>query len=854
MDDQTATFGLSYPSTIKIPDSPKTAPLTNISLQFTSFIGRENEIAEIERLIRSTRLLTLVGPGGVGKTRLGLEVARRLLPKFPGGVWLVDLAPVLEPQLVEQAVSLALQVYKDANRSLLSTIIEALQDRHLLLILDNCEHLLEGCIELVNTLLGACPALTLLATSREPLGIGGELIWQVPSLSLPPLSFFTRQDIPGVNPTEFAAQLTRYEAVQLLVQRIQARRSNFSLTSENASAIAAICQRLDGIPLALELAAARFQLLSAEQVKARLDQTFQLLGGGDRLARPRQQTLQATLDWSYYLLTEKEALFFRRLSVFGGAWTLEAAEQICSDGIDLAADEILDCLARLVNKSLAVVIDPDKEVHYRLLEIVRQYAFEKLKPSGEIAALREKALDYYLKLVGSIARPVSGKELIPWLRRIEKAYPNIRAAFEWAVEKERWEKALQLSAGMWMYWDRRDQTVEGCEWLAPLLGRTTQIGAPATRAEALFAYGSLLVVHSDYLLAQAPLEESLAIWRQLGNTQGEGLALYSLAHLAFCQKQFKSGKDRLIQSFELLSGAHDPVNAASAQGLLGIAYFVLEQNEPARELLEENLEIARKLDDPWLIARALTHLEEFVRSQGDLKLAQELAQEALYYFESLNNLNLCAMTYGNLAQIALAEGQITEALALHLKAAQLLVLHQGGLEFICGALSGLAGIILSHDQLPLAARLFGACERYQEKYRVYLQLNEQRIYESDLKKLQARLEPAILATAWAEGRKLSPRQAINQVEEFQTALLKNSAANNAASASNTPKVTPGSGLTTREQEVLSLLAKGLTNKQIAQTLVISPKTVSRHLEAIFGKLGVNSRSAATRYALEHHLG
>jgi predicted ATPase/DNA-binding CsgD family transcriptional regulator len=853
MDDQAVTTVPTGPVTIETKANPQAALRTNLSPQFTSFIGRESEIAEIERLVGSIRLLTLVGPGGVGKTRLALETAWHLLPKFSGGVWLVDLATILEPQLIEQAVGLALQLYKEANRPLLSTIIEALQDRQLMLILDNCEHLLAGCAALASALLAACPALSILATSREPLGMGGELIWQVPSLSLPPFS--NRQEMDGANPTEFVAQLMGYEAVRLLVHRIQAGRASFSLTPENSPAVAAICQRLDGIPLALELAAARFQLLSAEQVAARLDQTFQLLGKGDRLARPRHQTLRATLDWSYNLLSAKEALFFGRLALFVGDWSLEAAEQICSDELELATDEILDYLAQLVSKSLVVVIEPDQEAHYRLLEIVRQYAFEKLVQTGEMPQLREKALAYYLKLVGSVMQPVGRKELIPWLRRVEKAYPNIRAACEWAVGNGYWEKALQLSAGLWVYWDRRDQAVEGREWLEPLLECTSKLGVKSSRAEALFAYGSLLSHHGDLTQALGSLEESLAIWQQLDDTKGIGLALMALGSYAMYQEDYELSRSRLIQSLDYLAQTDDPITTLMAHGLLALAYLELGQIPEAQKLMEQNLERARALNDPWLLARALTHLEELVRAQGNLTQAQQLAQEALNYFELLNNPNMCAMTYGNLAQIALAQANSTEALTLELKCAHLLVLHQGGHEFICATLAGLAGIVLSQNQPALAARLFGACERYQEKLGVRLQLNELRQYKADLETLRGRLTPTDFASFWAEGRKWSPGQAISQVETFQATLLKEMTLSRPAADSGSPKTTAcDSGLSAREQEVLVLLAKGMTNKQIAQTLVISPKTVNRHLEAIFSKLGVNSRSAATRYALEHHLG
>ena len=396
-------------------------PPSNLPLQLSSFVGREKELAEVRRLLQDTRLLTLTGPGGCGKTRLAVVAANELLGRFEDGVWLVELAPLADPSLVPQAVASTLGVRERPGSSLAVALSDYLRTRKLLLILDNCEHLIDACAELAEAWLHSSPGLRVLATSREALGITGEVAWPVPSLSLPDL-----RRLPDLE------SLPRYESARLFVERTAAVRPDFTLTEQNASAVAQVCYRLDGIPLAIELAAARTKVLSVEEIAARLGDSFRLLAAGSRTAMPRQRTLHATMDWSHKLLGQKERVLFRRLSVFAGGFTLEAAESICA-GEELQRDEVLELLSQLVDKSLVVAQERDGAARYRLLETVRQYGRERLEEAGEAALVREQHAGHYLAVAEEAEPELKGERQLAWLERLEQEHDNLRVAMAWLL-------------------------------------------------------------------------------------------------------------------------------------------------------------------------------------------------------------------------------------------------------------------------------------------------------------------------------------------------------------------------------------------------------------------------------------
>src|SRR5512143_1390233 len=419
----------------------------NLPVQLTSFVGRERELAEARQLLTTARLLTLIGPGGTGKTRLSLQLAADLLPSFAKGAWLVELAPLTDPALILQTIVPMFGLREIPGVPLIKLVTDYLQGKQLLLVLDNCEHLVEACAQLINQLLRACPQLKVVASSREALGIAGEAIYRVPSLSLP-------------DPTQLTPEaLLRCEAVQLFMERAAAIQPRFVMNARNAPAIAQICQRLDGIPLALELAAARISVFAPEQIAARLDDQFRLLTGGSRTALPRQQTLRALIDWSYNLLSEPERVLLQRLSVFAGGWTFAAAEAI---GSDL---DVLTALTQLVNKSLVVADEnvDTGEARYHLLETIRQYARDRLFESGQGEQVRTAHLDWFTKFATEAAEKLRTGERLIWMKQLETEHANLRAALAWALEKDT-ASALQLVGNLAVYWMDRGYAAEGHRW------------------------------------------------------------------------------------------------------------------------------------------------------------------------------------------------------------------------------------------------------------------------------------------------------------------------------------------------------------------------------------------------------
>jgi predicted ATPase/DNA-binding SARP family transcriptional activator len=496
---------------------PPEAGKHNLSGSLTSFVGREREKKEVERLLGTSRLLTITGTGGCGKTRLAQEVARDLVNAYADGVYLTELASLSESTLVPQAVAEALGVREQPGSSLTDTLADSLSAKTLLLVLDNCEHLVEACAHLVETLLKACPELRILTTSREPLGAAGEVIWQVPSLSGPsPLLRHALEELEG------------YESVRLFVERARYRNPAFLLDQQNARAVAEICRKLDGIPLAIELAAARAGL-SVEQIAARLDDPLRLLTGGNRTATPRQRTLRGALDWSYELLVGFERVLFRRLSVFAGGFSLEAAETV-SSGEGIEEEDVLDLLSRLVDKSLVVSeATGDGGVRYRMLEPVRQYAQERLEESGEGDALRGRHAAFFLALAEVAESKLVEPDQVSWFERLEREHDNLRAALRNALDRGKVEPGLRVGGAIWRFWYARGHLSEGRRWLEEALA---QPGTAPARAKALRGAGALAWAQGDYARAETLFEESLALRRELGDRQGVAEAINGLASVA----------------------------------------------------------------------------------------------------------------------------------------------------------------------------------------------------------------------------------------------------------------------------------------------------------------------------------
>jgi len=480
----------------------------NLPVQLTSFIGREQEMARVKEILNGTRLVTLTGEGGCGKSRLVLQVAANLIDEFPDGVWFVELAPLTDPDLIPQTAASVLGLREAGGQSFMAMLSDFLRPKTILLILDNCEHLIDACAKFADTILHAASKVKFFVTSREALGIAGETAYRVPSLSLPPKDFTGLQDIRSV---------TQYEAVRLFIDRALAVQPDFSVTNTNAPALVQICQRLDGIPLALELAAARVKSLSVEQIAARLDDRFRLLTGGSRTAMPRQQTLRAAIDWSYDLLTEEERVLLRRLSVFAGGWTLEAAQSVCSCD-PVCVDDVLDLLAHLVDRSLIVFEQRDSETRYRMLETIRQYSRDKLFESGENERILNQHLDFFLKLAEAALPELESTQQVMWLNRLETEHENLRAALDWSQQSQiGMEVGLRLSEVLGEFWSIRGHLTEGRARISAVLSHAQVLNRTAAFGKVLFWAADLAFRQSDYPAGQSFGEEAMPIFQELGD-------------------------------------------------------------------------------------------------------------------------------------------------------------------------------------------------------------------------------------------------------------------------------------------------------------------------------------------------
>jgi non-specific serine/threonine protein kinase len=702
-----AAAGPEPPHSTESRSSVRAAPgHSNLPLLLTSFVGREPEQATVAHLLGEARLVTLTGAGGCGKTRLALEVARSLLPEYGEGVWLVELAALGDPALVPQAVASVLGVRERPGQSLTASLADYLRPKRLLLLLDNCEHLVAACAELAERLLQVCPHLTVLATSREAVGIAGERAWKVPSLALP--------DLQAV-----AEQTLTCEAVQLFTQRAQAVRPAFAQTEQNAGLVAQVCRRLDGIPLALELAAARLAALSLEQLAARLDDRFRLLTGGSRTALPRQQTLRATLDWSYELLGEPERVLFHRLSVFAGGWTLEAAEAVCA-GEGIAPEEVLDLLAGLVNKSLVSLEEGGVADRYRLLETMRQYARERLVAAGEAGALRDRHLAWYLGVAEQTEWPWPLRhEQAAWLGRLEVEQENMRVALAWGgAEVGRRELGLRLAAALCGWWFTRGRGSEGRRWLEDLL-EGAGAAAPAVRARAVAVLSFLSWNAGDYARA---------------------LALAEAAHA-------------------LSSGIGDRRQAAGALGAQGQQALYLGDYTRAAATFEQLLAVSKELGDLGGVGWSWCHLGIIAHLQGDYERGAALYEQSLALLREVGDSFGVGNQLANLANVARDLGDFERAGRLHRESLAVRIDLQDKPGFM-ECFEGLAVVAAGQGQPERAARLFGAAEEIREAIGRPVDLADRVAHERTVPAVRAVLGEDAFHVAWAAGRAMPLEAAI----------------------------------------------------------------------------------------------
>lgn len=682
----------------------------NLPLQLTSFIGRDEEMRRVLKGIEGARLVTLTGSGGSGKTRLGLQVAAESLEQYPDGAWLVELASTPEPAMVTRAVADVLNVAEVSVQDLDRVVADHIGTKTMLLVLDNCEHVIEACAKFADTVLRSCPNLQVLATSREALGISGESIYRVPPLSLPDLKVQHTTDT-----------LSHFEAARLFIDRALQSESTFTITNESAPALASLCCRLDGIPLAIELAAARVRSLSIEQIDARLDQRFRLLTGGSRTALPRQQTLRSLIDWSYDLLQPLEKRVFERLSVFSGGWTLDASEIVCSDeGGD--GWEVSDTVLALVDKSLVVVQEHRGRSGYGLLESVREYAKERLKESGEATRYQERHLAHFARMAAEALPHLRGPQQKEWLQRLEGEIDNFRAALSFGVATK---LGLSIAADLWWFWYLRGQFTEGRAWLASTLDQNPQ-AASEYRAKALNGAGVLAEQQADFEEALEHHQKSLEINRSRGDRWHEAVSLNNMGNTYGCQGDF----------------------------------------ETAGELWESALAIWRELEsqgsleDRRGLAATLDNLGNVASAQGRLLDARELYKEGLALRQQEGSIAIAAYSMLNLSDISFDLGEIESARAYLREGLEIVAAIRD--EFAIGFF--FMGLAQMADPTR-AAMLLGRFERIREDLGTPIFKDDRERYDGILSNAKLSLaDDAAFDEAWALGRSMPLDEALGLAE------------------------------------------------------------------------------------------
>ncbi|HKY53132.1 MAG TPA: tetratricopeptide repeat protein, partial [Anaerolineales bacterium] len=685
---------------------------SNIPVPLTSFIGREEELKEIRSFLTTSRLLTLTGPGGVGKTRLAIQTACDSIKSFKDGVVWVSLVGLSDENLIPQEIAQSLNVGELSQESVIETLKVYLKSKELLLVLDNCEHLIRGSAVYAEQLLAVCPKLKILATSIEALGLFNETTWQVPSLPLPkmwePLS---------------ANEFQTFASIELFAERAYAVNINFALTDQNINSVAQICHRLDGIPLAIELAAARTKVLSVDEIATRLDDRFSLLTAGSRTAIPRHQTLRATIDWSYELLTEPERILFRRLAVFAGGFTLDAAEAVCGQG-ELKRNDILDLLGRLVDKSL-VVVDQESstgETRYHLLETIRQYALEKLIEIREAPAMRDQHLYYYLALAEKAEPNLTGSEYARWFRRLDKELDNIRAAIEWSTNTGKADAALRIAGSLGYFWfAHRQAGSEWYDWMQRALARPEGKERTLTRAKALNAIGFMYFADLVPTDRRPELEEALSIAREFS----------------------------------------DPWNIATALRNLGLMENVSGNYLEAHTYLEQSLVIWRDMGTAGKLGRAWTliFLGDVAVNIEEVETARGLYEEVVLILRETGDLNFLAYSLRRLAQLLWREGEYEKAVAL-CKESLNLNEQVGSPRGVVACLAGFAAIAAAQQDYRRAAQMMATVEEQVTFFGIRLIYMDQQEYERNLALIRAKLDEKSLTKSWAKGKGMALEEAI----------------------------------------------------------------------------------------------
>jgi predicted ATPase/DNA-binding CsgD family transcriptional regulator len=806
----------------------------------STLIGRQHESREVQKLLLSNRLVTLTGPGGCGKTRLALKVAQELVGDFDNHVWFIELATVADPVFVPQTIAATLNVREQSRRSLINVLTDALSAYPALLILDNCEHLILACAQIAETLLNNCPDLTILTTSREILGITGEVTWAVPPLSLP-------DQQPWTNPASARQAIHAYqesESVQLFVARAEASAPDFQLSAENGSWVAEICRRLDGIPLAIELAAARVRTLSVQQIARRLDDRFLLLTGGSRTAPLRHQTLAAALDWSYALLSEAEQNVLQGLSIFAGGATLEALEWVCMPEVE--SDEALEVLSHLVDKSLVTVVRSERgETRYHLLETIRQYALEKLSESGREAGFRDCHLNYFIGWAENAEAYLNGTEQVEWLDSYEAEHDNLRAALEWSHSGE--HKAvlgLRLAAACGRFWRLHGYLSEGRLHLTAALSSTAAQPRTLVRARALTFLANHTYLQSDYPGMRPVAEEALAIWRELGQDGKAGAAytLDLLGELATEEGDYIHAPVLFQEAMDIYRDLNDMRGISQIHMQFGWAAMRAGDYSHAQNHLEEFFHLAQQVGDATDLAYAFSGLGEVAVRQGQYERAIPLLEQGLALNREHGDRWGTGTLLGSLGWIALRQRDfkrmiemLGESLAIRIE-----ISDRGGIAW---CLEKLAEAKYDQAQFQEAARIFGHAESVRAPIGSVIDPADQPEYTRIISGLRSALGTQAFAALWAEGKTM-------RIDEVIDCALTATASDSQLARVEKEKF---GGLTAREREAAALIAQGKSNREIAAGMTVGVKTVETYVTRILNKLGFDSRVQIAIWAVEKGL-
>jgi predicted ATPase/class 3 adenylate cyclase/Tfp pilus assembly protein PilF len=730
------------------------ASLNNLPIQLTSFIGREKEITEIKQAISEHRLVTLIGPGGSGKTRLALQVAAEMIEQFRAGVFFVALEPITDPGLVASTIAHLLGLTETAGRSILDNLKDYLQNKSLLLLLDNFEQVISAG-PLVAELLAACSELKILVTSREGLHVSGEREYPVPPLALP--------DITQLPSPE---SLSQYAAVGLFIKRAQAVRPDFRITSDNAPAVAEICYRLDGLPLAIELAAARIKLLPPRAMLARLGNRLEFLTGGGRDLPARQQTLRNAIAWSYDLLNENEQNLFRQLSVFSGGCTVDAVEAVAGD--HSAHVSTLDQLGSLLDKSLLrEVEDTNGQPRFLMLELLREFGLEQLQASGEQVTIRHRHTEFFLGLAEGAEASLESGEQVQWMDRLEPEHDNLRAALEWSKTAEgAGEICLRLAGALGYFWEMRGHFSEGRQRLTAILSMEAAQGQTAARAKLLARAAELAYRQSDYPVTTSLAEESLAIHRKLGDQQGIASTLIKLGNAATERGSYASASRFLEEAVAIWRERKD--KHGTARALISLGWTALRSGDAhlANARLEEALALSRELGDTRSMGFELSGLGEVALRQGDYARATQLMQESLELRRQLGNKWGVGVSLGMLGWVAMRERDWDRAIARLGESLQVRqeIGDKGGSAW---CLERLAGIFMVRRQTEKAVRLFGAAAALRASIGSVIDPVDQANYKRNLSSLRAKLGKERFTAIWNEGRALTLEQAVAYALENQ---------------------------------------------------------------------------------------